>query len=120
MNEWFTVTRQIDNSSPCGAPGGKLAPGSHKRCKLGGSHWYDLLDTKMIAFFSRIVLQDSLVSTRTHSNSPYSPKSINYNIFMYICTYKSFLTNPIYLSLEISFFSIITDHESTKQAHREK
>ena len=66
------VTRQIDNSSPCGAPGGKLAPGSHKRCELGGSHWYDLLDTKMIAFFSRIVLQDSLVSTRTHSNSPYT------------------------------------------------
>ena len=32
------VTRQIDNTSPGGgggAPGGKLVPGSHKRCELG-------------------------------------------------------------------------------------
>ena len=29
------VTRQIDNTSPGGAPGGKLFPGSHKRCELG-------------------------------------------------------------------------------------
>ena len=29
------VICQIDNTSPWGAPGGKLVPGSHKRCKLG-------------------------------------------------------------------------------------
>ena len=29
------VIRQIDNISPGGAPGGKLVPGSHKRCELG-------------------------------------------------------------------------------------
>ena len=30
------VTRQIDNTSPGGgAPGGKLVPGSNKRCELG-------------------------------------------------------------------------------------
>ena len=33
------VTRQTDNTSPVGgggvAPGGKLVPGSHKRCELG-------------------------------------------------------------------------------------
>ena len=29
------VTRQIDNTSPGGAPGGNSGPGSHKRCKLG-------------------------------------------------------------------------------------
>ena len=31
-SEWFTGDRQIDNTSPGGAPGGKLVPGSHKRC----------------------------------------------------------------------------------------
>ena len=33
------VTRQIDNTSPGGGgvPGGKLVPGSHKRCELGHS-----------------------------------------------------------------------------------
>ena len=29
------VTRQIGNTSPGRAPGGKLVPGSHKRCELG-------------------------------------------------------------------------------------
>ena len=29
------MIRQIDNTSPGGAPGGKLVPGSHKRCELG-------------------------------------------------------------------------------------
>ena len=29
------VTRQIDNTSPGGAPEGKSVPGSYKRCKLG-------------------------------------------------------------------------------------
>ena len=29
------VIRQIDNTSLGGAPGGKLVPGSHKRCELG-------------------------------------------------------------------------------------
>ena len=29
------VIRQIDNTSPGGAPGEKLVPGSHKRCELG-------------------------------------------------------------------------------------
>ena len=28
------VTRQTDNTSPGGAPGGKSVPDSHKRCKL--------------------------------------------------------------------------------------
>ena len=29
------VIRQIDNTSPGDATGGKLVPSSHKRCKLG-------------------------------------------------------------------------------------
>ena len=29
------VIRQTDNTSPEGAPGGKLVPGSHKRCEHG-------------------------------------------------------------------------------------
>ena len=32
------MIRQIDNPSPGGVPGGKLVPGSHKRCELGHSH----------------------------------------------------------------------------------
>ena len=32
------VIRQIDNTLPGGVPGGKLVPGSHKRCKIGHSH----------------------------------------------------------------------------------
>ena len=41
------MTRQIDNISPGGAPGGKLVTGSRKRCELGytGSdiQWLGLL-----------------------------------------------------------------------------
>ena len=33
-SEWFSI-RQIDNTSPGCAPGGKLVPGSHKRCEHG-------------------------------------------------------------------------------------
>ena len=44
------VIRQIDNISPGGVPGGKLVPGSHKRCKLG--HLCDL--TLEVKFISRL------------------------------------------------------------------
>ena len=48
------MTRQIDNTLPGGAPGGKLVAGSQKRCELGhkgsDTQWLCLLMRTVVRF----------------------------------------------------------------------
>ena len=98
------VIRQIDNTSPGGAPGGKLVPGSHKRCELGhtvirhpsrGDHdslWKETTFARFFASRRHPKSQSVLISTTP------TPRD------KAICGYSGFIPRPLYSNISLQSF----------------